>query len=89
MQTERRLTAEEVERYVKEEGMCCPFSDCRKRTLTCECVQDSQKGIETDVRCRSCGRQFTEQYELTSIVIMQEKVDEASTKNKKTSTGSR
>ena len=83
------ITADEVKRYVKEKGKRCPFSDCRKQTLTCECVQDSEEGIETDIRCRSCGREFTEHYELTSIAIMQGERNETGKKNKKTSTGSR
>ena len=74
----KTLVTRKVERYVKEGGRRCPFGDCRSYTLSCECVLDSEEGIDTDIKCRTCGRQWTEHYRISSITITGETSNDAS-----------
>lgn len=70
-----KLTQSQVDRYVKEKGNHCPFDDCRSHTLSCECVFDGEEGIEKDVKCRRCGRQFTEHYRIISLTLQEPRND--------------
>jgi transposase-like protein len=66
MMTKKRLTREEIRKYVEGGGLHCPY--CGSTDMVILGRESDDDGLRQDVVCHGCGREWADWYTLTDIL---------------------
>jgi DNA-directed RNA polymerase subunit RPC12/RpoP len=68
------LTEEQEEKYLKSDGSFCPY--CGSENLEHSFYNSFAEGEESPVRCKACGKKWTDIYYLVLMEIQEEEEEE-------------
>jgi hypothetical protein len=67
-----KLTPEDVKWYIAEKGNLCPYCECPDLEPEVPYQDEESPIVQADVVCMSCGKQWTEVYYLSDVIVRKE-----------------